>query len=202
MFRMLIRICPYNTYLIPSFLIRFGVLLSGGLDSSLIASIVCRHSDKRVEDDQRTDAWYPRVHTFSIGLKGSPDLEAALQVSRFLGTVHHEFNFTIQEGIDALNDVIYHIESYDVTTVRASTPMFLMSRKIKSFGFKMVLSGEESDEIFGGYLYFHKASNPREFHQEAVRKIKLLSRYDCLRANKATSSWGIEARVPFLDKSF
>ncbi|XP_074594123.1 asparagine synthetase [Brevipalpus obovatus] len=180
----------------------FGVLLSGGLDSSLIASIVCRHSEKRVEDDLRTNAWYPRVHTFSVGLKGSPDLKAASQVAHFLGTAHHEFHFTIQEGIDALHDVIYHIESYDVTTVRASTPMFLMSRKIKSFGFKMVLSGEGSDEIFGGYLYFHKAPNSEEFHRETVRKIKLLSRYDCLRANMATSGWGVEARVPFLDKIF
>lgn len=168
----------------------------------MVASIVSRHKAKRIEENEKTEAWYPRVHSFSIGLNGSPDLAAAQEVSKFLNTVHHEFTFTIQEGLDALSKVIYHIESYDVTTVRASTPMFLMSRKIKAFGFKMVLSGEGSDEIFGGYLYFHKAPNAEEFHKETVRKVKALSRYDCLRANKTTAAWGVEARVPFLDKEF
>lgn len=181
---------------------RFGVLLSGGLDSSLVASIVCRYKSKRIEENEKTEAWYPRVHSFSIGLKNSPDLKAAREVSKFLDTAHHEFTFSIQEGLDALDKVIYHIESYDVTTVRASTPMFLMSRKIKAFGFKMVFSGEGSDEVFGGYLYFHKAPNEIEFHQETVRKVQALSRYDCLRANKSAAAWGVEARVPFLDKNF
>nr|CAB3467746.1 unnamed protein product [Digitaria exilis] len=176
----------------------FGVLLSGGLDSSLVASVASRH----LEETKVARQWGNKLHTFCIGLKGSPDLKAAREVADYLGTVHHEFNFTVQEGIDALEEVIYHIETYDVTTIRASTPMFLMSRKIKSLGVKMVLSGEGSDEIFGGYLYFHKAPNKKEFHEETCRKIKSLHLYDCLRANKATSAWGVEARVPFLDKSF
>ncbi|RLN13644.1 asparagine synthetase [Panicum miliaceum] len=176
----------------------FGVLLSGGLDSSLVASVASRH----LEETKAASQWGNKLHTFCIGLKGSPDLKAAREVADYLNTVHHEFHFTVQEGIDALEEVIYHIETYDVTTIRASTPMFLMSRKIKSLGVKMVLSGEGSDEIFGGYLYFHKAPNKKEFHEETCRKIKALHLYDCLRANKATSAWGVEARVPFLDKSF
>ncbi|KAG0464250.1 hypothetical protein HPP92_020319 [Vanilla planifolia] len=175
----------------------FGVLLSGGLDSSLVAAVASRYLSESKVGKQ----WGTQLHTFCIGLKGSPDLKAAREVADYLGTFHHEFNFTVQEGIDALEEVIYHIETYDVTTVRASTPMFLMSRKIKSLGVKMVLSGEGSDEIFGGYLYFHKAPNKEEFHLETC-KIKALHLYDCLRANKATSAWGVEARVPFLDKSF
>ncbi|KAG8076290.1 hypothetical protein GUJ93_ZPchr0006g45468 [Zizania palustris] len=176
----------------------FGVLLSGGLDSSLVASVVSRH----LAETKVAEQWGNKLHTFCIGLKGSPDLRAAKEVADYLGTVHHELHFTVQEGIDALEEVIYHIETYDVTTIRASTPMFLMSRKIKSLGVKMVLSGEGSDEIFGGYLYFHKAPNKKEFHEETCRKIKSLHLYDCLRANKATSAWGVEARVPFLDKNF
>ncbi|XP_031477605.1 asparagine synthetase [glutamine-hydrolyzing] 2-like [Nymphaea colorata] len=176
----------------------FGVLLSGGLDSSLVASVASRHLAKANVAKQ----WGSQLHTFCIGLKGSPDLKAAKEVADYLGTFHHEFEFTVQEGIDALEEVIYHIETYDVTTVRASTPMFLMSRKIKSLGVKMVLSGEGSDEIFGGYLYFHKAPNKEELHLETCRKIKALYLYDCLRANKSTSAWGLEARVPFLDKEF
>ncbi|XP_024524654.1 asparagine synthetase [glutamine-hydrolyzing] 2 [Selaginella moellendorffii] len=176
----------------------FGVLLSGGLDSSLVASVASRHLASTKAGRQ----WGPQLHTFCVGLKGSPDLKAAKEVADYLGTIHHEFYFTIQEGLDALRDVIYHIETYDVTTIRASTPMFLMSRKIKALGVKMVLSGEGSDEIFGGYLYFHKAPNKEEFHRETCRKIKSLYLYDCLRANKATSAWGVEARVPFLDKEF
>ncbi|KAG6474768.1 hypothetical protein ZIOFF_068707 [Zingiber officinale] len=176
----------------------FGVLLSGGLDSSLVAAVASRHLSKAKVARQ----WGSQLHTFCIGLKGSPDLKAAREVADYLGTFHHEFHFTVQEGIDALDEVIYHIETYDVTTIRASTPMFLMSRKIKSLGVKMVLSGEGSDEIFGGYLYFHKAPNKEEFHLETCRKIKALHLYDCLRANKATSAWGVEARVPFLDKQF
>ncbi|PAN25183.1 hypothetical protein PAHAL_4G282300 [Panicum hallii] len=176
----------------------FGVLLSGGLDSSLVASVASRH----LEETKAASQWGNKLHTFCIGLKGSPDLKAAREVADYLNTVHHEFHFTVQEGIDALEEVIYHTETYDVTTIRASTPMFLMSRKIKSLGVKMVLSGEGSDEIFGGYLYFHKAPNKKEFHEETCRKIKALHLYDCLRANKATSAWGVEARVPFLDKSF
>jgi asparagine synthase (glutamine-hydrolysing) len=180
----------------------YGVLLSGGLDSSIVAAIVARHAAKRVEDDEKSDAWYPRVHSFSIGLKGSPDLAAAQKVADFLGTVHHSFEFTVQEGLDALSDVIWHLETYDTTTVRASTPMYLMSRKVKALGIKMVLSGEGSDEIFGGYLYFHKAPNKEEFHLETVRKLKGLHQFDCLRANKSMSSFGVEARVPFLDPEF
>lgn len=180
----------------------YGVLLSGGLDSSLVASIVSRHAAKRIEDDEKTPAWWPRVHSFSIGLEGSPDLKAAKQVADFLQCVHHEFHFTIQEGIDALSDVVYHIETYDVTTIRASTPMYLLARKIKAMGIKMVLSGEGSDEIFGGYLYFHKAPSPDKFHVETCHKLKALHLYDCLRANKSTMAWGVEARVPFLDADF
>eukprot|EP00252_Welwitschia_mirabilis_P007352 TRINITY_DN1860_c0_g1_i1.p1 TRINITY_DN1860_c0_g1~~TRINITY_DN1860_c0_g1_i1.p1 ORF type:complete len:564 (+),score=105.36 TRINITY_DN1860_c0_g1_i1:453-2144(+) len=176
----------------------FGVLLSGGLDSSLVAAVASRH----LVGTEVAKQWGPRLHSFCIGLQGSPDLKAAKEVADYLGTVHHEFEFTVQEGIDAIEEVIYHIETYDVTTVRASTPMFLMSRKIKSLGVKMVLSGEGSDEIFGGYLYFHKAPNKEEFHRETCHKIKALHLYDCLRANKATSAWGVEARVPFLDKEF
>ena len=180
----------------------FGVLLSGGLDSSIISSIVCKYSNKRVENDNKTDAWWPRIHSFAVGLKNSPDLVASRKVADFLGTVHHEINFTIEEAIDSLEDVIYYLETYDVTTVRASTPMYLMARYIKSMGIKMVLSGEGADEIFGGYLYFHKAPNNREFHDETVRKINKLHLYDCLRANKSLSAWGVEGRVPFLDVDF
>jgi len=180
----------------------YGVLLSGGLDSSLIAAITARFASKRIEDDDRSEAWWPRLHTFSIGLEGSPDLAAARTVADFLGTAHHEFHFTVQEGLDALSDVIYHIETYDVTTIRASTPMYLLARRIRAMGIKMVLSGEGADEIFGGYLYFHMAPNDREFHEELVRKLDSLHSYDCLRANKSTAAWGVEARVPFLDRDF
>jgi len=180
----------------------YGVLLSGGLDSSLVASIASRICAKRIEDDSKTSAWWPRLHTFSIGLKESPDLKMARKVADYLGTVHHQFIFTVQEGLDALSDVIYHLETYDVTTCRAATPMYLMSRKIKAMGVKMVLSGEGSDEIFGGYLYFHKAPNREELHRETVRKLKDLYKFDCLRANKSTAAFGVEARVPFLDKEF
>ena len=180
----------------------FGVLLSGGLDSSIISSIVCKYSNKRVEKDNKTDAWWPRIHSFAVGLKNSPDLVASSKVADFLGTVHHEINFTIEEAIDSLEDVIYFLETYDVTTVRASTPMYLMARYIKSMGIKMVLSGEGADEIFGGYLYFHKDPNDREFHEETLRKINKLHLYDCLRANKSLSAWGVEGRVPFLDVDF
>ncbi|MBA0562688.1 hypothetical protein Golob_007713 [Gossypium lobatum] len=176
----------------------FGVLLSGGLDSSLVAAVAAR----QLANSEVACQWGLQLHTFCIGLKGSPDLKAAKEVADYIGTRHHEFHFTVQEGIDALEEVIYHIETYDVTTIRASTPMFLMSRKIKSLGVKMVLSGEGSDEIFGGYLYFHKAPNKEEFHEETCQKIKALHLYDCLRANKSTSAWGLEARVPFLDKEF
>ncbi|KAJ0682330.1 putative asparagine synthase (glutamine-hydrolyzing) [Helianthus annuus] len=176
----------------------FGVLLSGGLDSSLVASVTARH----LAGSKAAKQWGAQLHSFCVGLEGSPDLKAAREVADYLGTLHHEFHFTVQDGIDAIEDVIYHIETYDVTTIRASTPMFLMSRKIKSLGVKMVISGEGSDEIFGGYLYFHKAPNKEEFHQETCRKIKALNQYDCLRANKSTSAWGLEARVPFLDKEF
>jgi asparagine synthase (glutamine-hydrolysing) len=176
----------------------FGVLLSGGLDSSLVASITARH----LAGTKAAKQWGPQLHSFCVGLEGSPDLKAGKEVAEYLGTVHHEFHFSVQDGIDAIEDVIYHVETYDVTTIRASTPMFLMSRKIKSLGVKMVLSGEGADEIFGGYLYFHKAPNKKEFHQETCRKIKALHKYDCLRANKSTSAFGLEARVPFLDKDF
>lgn len=183
----------------------FGVLLSGGLDSSLIASIVANNYRLKMEETSREPHHgylSSKVHTFSIGLDGSPDLEWANKVANFIGSTHHSFTFTVQEGLDALHDVINHIETYDVTTVRASTPMFLMARRIKAMGIKMVLSGEGSDEIFGGYLYFHKAPSAEEFHKELVRKISALSKYDCLRANKSTYAWGVETRVPFLDKSF
>ncbi|CAO97381.1 asparagine synthase B [Erwinia tasmaniensis] len=180
----------------------YGVLLSGGLDSSIISAITKRYAAKRVEDEDKSEAWWPQLHSFAVGLEGSPDLKAAKAVAEHLGTVHHEIHFTVQEGLDAIRDVIYHIETYDVTTIRASTPMYLMSRKIKAMGIKMVLSGEGADEVFGGYLYFHKAPNAREFHEENVRKLHALHMFDCARANKAMSAWGVEARVPFLDKKF
>lgn len=180
----------------------YGVLLSGGLDSSVISAIAKKYSAKRIESGDRMDAWWPQLHSFAIGLKGAPDLAKAREVADHIGTVHHEINYTIQEGLDAIRDVIYFIETYDVTTVRASTPMYLLSRVIKSMGIKMVLSGEGADEIFGGYLYFHKAPTPKEFHTETVRKLGKLYLYDCLRANKALSAWGVEGRVPFLDKEF
>jgi asparagine synthase (glutamine-hydrolysing) len=180
----------------------YGVLLSGGLDSSITAALAARHADMRVEEHEEAPAWWPRLHSFAIGLEGSPDLLAAQRAADHIGTVHHGFTFTIQEGLDALEEVIYHLETYDVTTIRAATPMFLMARKIRAMGIKMVLSGEGADEIFGGYLYFHKAPHPQAFHEETVRKISRLHSYDCLRANKAMSAWGVEARVPFLDKEF
>ena len=180
----------------------YGVLLSGGLDSSVIAAIAAKFARRRVETGDTQEAWWPRLHSFAIGLEDSPDLKAARKAAEFLGTVHHEIHFTIQEALDALPDVIYHLETYDITTVRASTPMFLMARAIKAMGIKMVLSGEGSDEIFGGYLYFHKAPNAKEFHEETVRKLGKLHLYDCLRANKALAAWGVEGRVPFLDQEF
>jgi len=180
----------------------YGVLLSGGLDSSLISAITQQFARNRVEDDGKSEAWWPRLHSFAVGLPGSPDLKAARTVADAIGTVHHEVLFTVQEGIDALRDVVYFLETYDVTTIRASTPMYLMARKIKAMGIKMVLSGEGSDELFGGYLYFHKAPNAQEFHEETLRKLDRLHMFDCNRANKAMSAWGIEARVPFLDKHF
>ena len=180
----------------------YGVLLSGGLDSSVISAIAEKYSEMRVEDDSRTKAYWPRLHSFAVGLKGAPDLAKAKLVADHIGTVHHEINYTIQEGLDALRDVIYFIETYDVTTVRASTPMYLLARVIKSMGIKMVLSGEGADEIFGGYLYFHKAPSALAFHEETVRKLSKLYLYDCLRANKSLSAWGVEGRVPFLDKEF
>jgi len=180
----------------------YGVLLSGGLDSSLISSITQKFAARRVEDNDLAEAWWPKVHSFACGLEGSPDLIAAQKVADSIGTIHHSVLFTEQEGIDALKEVIYHLETYDVTTIRASTPMYLMARKIKAMGIKMVLSGEGADEIFGGYLYFHKAPNAQEFHEELVRKLDNLHMFDCLRANKSMSAWGIEARVPFLDKNF
>ena len=180
----------------------YGVLLSGGLDSSITSALAKKFASKRIESGDKQDAWWPQLHSFSVGLKGAPDLEAAKIVADHIGTVHHEINFTIQEGIDAIRDVIYHLETYDVTTVRASTPMYLMARAIKSLGIKMVLSGEGADELFGGYLYFHKAPNAKEFHEETVRKLDKLHQYDCLRANKSLAAWGIEGRVPFLDKEF
>lgn len=180
----------------------YGVLLSGGLDSSLVAATAARFARKRIESDDLAEAWWPRLHSFAIGLAESPDLAAARRVAEALGTVHHEFRFTVQEGLDALSEVIRSIESYDVTTVRASTPMYLMARRIKAMGIKMVLSGEGSDEIFGGYLYFHKAPTPEAFHEETVRKLEHLHLYDCLRANKSMAAWGVEARVPFLDLEF
>ncbi|MBP3745037.1 MAG: asparagine synthase B [Prevotella sp.] len=180
----------------------YGVLLSGGLDSSVISAIACRYSEMRIEDESRTKAYWPRLHSFAVGLKGAPDLAKARLVADHIGTVHHEINYTIEEGLDAIRDVIYYIETYDVTTVRASTPMYLLARVIKSMGIKMVLSGEGADEIFGGYLYFHKAPSAEAFHEETVRKLSKLHQYDCLGANKSLSAWGVEGRVPFLDKEF
>lgn len=180
----------------------YGVLLSGGLDSSVISAIAKKYASKRIENDNQTEAWWPQLHSFAIGLKGAPDLIAAQKVAEHIGTVHHEIHFTVEEALDALSDVIYHIETYDVTTVRASTPMYLLARVIKSMGVKMVLSGEGSDEIFGGYLYFHKAPDAKALHEETVRKLDKLHLYDCLRANKTLSAWGVEGRVPFLDKEF
>ena len=180
----------------------YGVLLSGGLDSSVTSAIAKKYSERRIETDDKEKAWWPQLHSFSVGLDGSPDLVAAKKVADYIGTIHHEIKFTIQEGLDAIKDVIYNIETYDITTIRSSTPMYLMARVIKSMGIKMVLSGEGADEIFGGYLYFHKAPNAREFHEETVRKLDKLHTYDCLRANKSLMAWGIEGRVPFLDKEF
>jgi len=180
----------------------YGVLLSGGLDSSVISAIAKKYSAKRIESGSKNDAWWPQLHSFAVGLVNSPDLAAARKVADYIGSVHHEINFTIEEGLDAINDVIYHLETYDVTTVRASTPMYLMARIIRSMGIKMVLSGEGADELFGGYLYFHKAPNAKAFHEETVRKLDKLNLYDCLRANKSLAAWGVEGRVPFLDKEF
>ena len=180
----------------------YGVLLSGGLDSSVISAIAKKHAELRVETDNQSEAWWPQLHSFAVGLKGSPDLVKAREVAEHIGTVHHEIHYTIQEGLDAIRDVIYYIETYDVTTVRASTPMYLLARVIKSMGIKMVLSGEGADEVFGGYLYFHKAPNAEAFHEETVRKLNKLYLYDCLRANKSLSAWGVEGRVPFLDTEF
>ncbi len=180
----------------------YGVLLSGGLDSSVTSAIAKIYAQKRIESDDTKEAWWPRLHSFSVGLEGSPDLAAAQKVADHIGTVHHEIKFTIQEGLDAIKDVVYNLETYDITTIRASTPMYLMARVIKSMGIKMVLSGEGADELFGGYLYFHKAPSPKDFHEETVRKLDKLHMYDCLRANKSLAAWGIEGRVPFLDKEF
>ncbi|OEE37381.1 asparagine synthase B [Vibrio anguillarum] len=180
----------------------YGVLLSGGLDSSITSAIAKRYAAMRIEDDEQSEAWWPQLHSFAVGLDGAPDLKAAREVAEKIGTVHHEMTYTIQEGLDAIRDVIYHIETYDVTTIRASTPMYLMGRKIKAMGIKMVLSGEGADEIFGGYLYFHKAPNAQEFHEETVRKLLALNLFDCARANKSLAAWGVEGRVPFLDKEF
>ena len=180
----------------------YGVLLSGGLDSSVISAVAERFSEHRIEDNSQSRAWWPRLHSFAVGLKGAPDLAKARMVAEHIGTVHHEINYTVQEGLDALRDVIYFIETYDVTTVRASTPMYLLARVIRSMGIKMVLSGEGADEVFGGYLYFHKAPDARAFHEETVRKLSKLHFYDCLRANKSLAAWGVEGRVPFLDKEF
>lgn len=180
----------------------YGVLLSGGLDSSIISAVAKRYAARRIEDNGKTEAWWPQLHSFAVGLKGAPDLIAARKVADYIGTVHHEIHFTVEEALDALSDVIYHIETYDVTTVRASTPMYLLARYIKSMGVKMVLSGEGSDELFGGYLYFHKAPDAKALHEETVRKLDKLHLYDCLRANKSLAAWGVEGRVPFLDKEF
>jgi asparagine synthase (glutamine-hydrolysing) len=180
----------------------YGVLLSGGLDSSLLTALAAKHSRRRVETDEREEAWWPRLHSFAIGLEGSPDLAAARTAADAIGTVHHELVYTFEEGLDALHDVIWHLETFDVTTVRASTPMMLMARRIKAMGIKMVLTGEGSDEIFGGYLYFHKAPDAEEFHAETIRKLDQLHKFDCLRANKSMAAWGVEARVPFLDREF
>jgi asparagine synthase (glutamine-hydrolysing) len=180
----------------------YGVLLSGGLDSSVTSAVAKKYAEMRVESNDEQAAWWPRLHSFAVGLDGSPDLAAAQKVADQIGTVHHEIKFTIQEGLDAIRDVIYHLETYDITTIRASTPMYLMARVIKSMGIKMVLSGEGADELFGGYLYFHKAPSAKDFHEETVRKLSKLHMYDCLRANKSLAAWGIEGRVPFLDKEF
>ncbi|WP_017445751.1 asparagine synthase B [Gayadomonas joobiniege] len=180
----------------------YGVLLSGGLDSSVISAITQKFAKKRIEDNEESEAWWPKLHSFAVGLEGAPDLIAAKKVADAIGTVHHEIHYTVQDGIDAVRDVIYHLETYDVTTIRASTPMYLMARKIKAMGIKMVLSGEGADEVFGGYLYFHKAPNAKEFHEETLRKLAKLHMFDCARANKAMSAWGVESRVPFLDKDF
>lgn len=180
----------------------YGVLLSGGLDSSVISAVAKKYSAKRIETDSQSAAWWPQLHSFAVGLKGAPDLAKAKEVADYIGTVHHEINYTVQEGLDAIRDVIYFIETYDVTTVRASTPMYLLARVIKSMGIKMVLSGEGADEVFGGYLYFHKAPTAKDFHEETVRKLSKLYLYDCLRANKSLAAWGVEGRVPFLDKEF
>jgi len=180
----------------------YGVLISGGLDSSLIAAIAAQHRLKRIESGETEEAWWPRLHSFSVGLEGSPDLKFARKVAAHIGTVHHEITFTIQEGLDAVKEVVRHLETFDVTSIRAATPMYLMARKIKSMGIKMVLSGEGADEVFGGYLYFHMAPTAKDFHEETVRKLFMLSKYDCCRANKATAAWGVEARVPFLHKEF
>ena len=180
----------------------YGVLLSGGLDSSVTSALAKLYASKRVESDDKQAAWWPQLHSFSVGLEGSPDLAAAQKVAEHIGTVHHEIKFTIQEGLDAIRDVVYNLETYDITTIRASTPMYLMARAIKSLGIKMVLSGEGADELFGGYLYFHKAPTAKDFHEETVRKLDKLHQYDCLRANKSLAAWGIEGRVPFLDKEF
>lgn len=180
----------------------YGVLLSGGLDSSVISAVAKKYSAKRIETSSQSAAWWPQLHSFAVGLKGAPDLAKAKEVADYIGTVHHEINYTVQEGLDAIRDVIYFIETYDVTTVRASTPMYLLARVIKSMGIKMVLSGEGADEVFGGYLYFHKAPTAKDFHEETVRKLSKLYLYDCLRANKSLAAWGVEGRVPFLDKEF
>ena len=180
----------------------YGVLLSGGLDSSIISAVAKRFAPKRIESGDKTEAWWPQLHSFAIGLDGSPDLESARKVADHIGSIHHEIHFTLEEGLNAVRDVIYHIETYDVTTVRASTPMYLIARVIKSMGVKMVLSGEGADEVFGGYLYFHKAPDAKAFHDETLRKLSKLHLYDCLRANKSLASWGVEGRVPFLDKEF
>ena len=180
----------------------YGVLISGGVDSSLVAAVAAKFRQNRVEAADKAPAWWPQLHSFSIGLKDAPDLPCAKEVASYIGSVHHEVHFTAQEGIDALSDVIYHLETFDITTIRAATPMYLLARKIKAMGIKMILSGEGADEIFGGYLYFHKAPNKQEFHEETVRKLLALHQYDCLRANKATAAWGLETRVPFLDREF
>jgi asparagine synthase (glutamine-hydrolysing) len=180
----------------------YGVLLSGGLDSSIVSAVAKKFAPKRIETQDKSEAWWPQLHSFAVGLEGSPDLASARKVAEHIGTVHHEINFTVEEGLDAIRDVIYHIETYDVTTIRASTPMYLLARVIKSMGVKMVLSGEGADEIFGGYLYFHKAPSAEALHEETVRKLNKLHLYDCLRANKSLAAWGVEGRVPFLDKEF
>jgi asparagine synthase (glutamine-hydrolysing) len=180
----------------------YGVLISGGVDSSVVSALAAKISPRRVESEGAEPAWWPQLHSFSVGLKDSPDLKMARKVANHIGSTHHEINFTVQEGIDAISDVIYHLETFDITTIRAATPMYLMARKIRAMGIKMILSGEGADEIFGGYLYFHKAPNAQEFHEELLRKLSMLHKYDCLRANKAMAAWGIEARVPFLDKEF